>query len=404
MALRRSRYLHDADIIDGHSANIPFLLEFMKDWSDEKMWLVATYGKLQWHAVRRRLLKSQSDHQDAIAAALRLKQAGARPGSTQTAVLFPLEIWGEITKHSDLFTIAALATTCLWLHKIVNEDLDRCMTKAFEMVGLDWIAVRFILRGTHGLLAGDAALCMLYPGCGYWTFETLGTMDFMVNRTQASLLLTFMKNALGWDSVPAGTLRRVPVITQNYWLRELSPKHHQHPMTMAIRICDLDPPRLRVFRSALTSDFGHFDGTRLVVPYASSTLSGVAIPNIAFESLALDIGPSLGLASEARANRYAIRVRQVIQEYRRSPSTFNMHSTGGPETFTFVYRNPITRAAHREHPTPVWCRLHLPSSVLPTADADKAAPFLVLKEDDELDNHAGPHAAVLDRMLRAPAS
>ncbi|KAJ7049097.1 hypothetical protein C8F01DRAFT_1093922 [Mycena amicta] len=399
MALVRSQHRGDAHVIQSNAANTPFLLEYMREWCDEKLWTVATYGPVQWEAVRRRLAHTQSLREDAVKALLRRKQAGAHAANVSTFT-FPMEIWGEIAKHSDLFSIASVAATCLRLHQVMNDDLERRMVKAFDMVGLDWMAVRFMLRGTRGLLTGSAALCMVTPGCGYWTFEALGTMEFFANRKHAALLLTFLTNGLGWDL--CNVVRRNPIVPQIYLLRRRATVPGKHPLSILIRICDLDPPRIKVFRSPLTSDFAHFDGSRLVVPYAAYTRTGVAIPNLAFENLSLEIGPSLGLASEWRAIRHNIRVRELTREYEGSPWTFNMHSTQGPETFSFAYRTRITEAAGREHHTPIWTRIHLPRSVLPDDDKDKAAPFLAVKEDDELDEHAGPHVDEYERRLYAP--
>ncbi|KAJ7060850.1 hypothetical protein C8F01DRAFT_1083815 [Mycena amicta] len=240
------QHMGDATVLQSRAADIPFLLEYMPKWLDEKLWAVATI-KDRLTAVRDRLC---------------LKEAA---GTVRSTSFFPLEIWGEIVQHSDLFTtLAAIATTCLRLHQLINHDLEHVMVKVFDMVGLDWVAVRFMLRGAHGLLVGEGALCMLFPSCGYSTFENLGTMEFFANRKHVAWMLMFMIDALGWELV---------------------------------------------FRAPLTSDFGHFDGTRLVIPYAARTRRGIAIPNLAFEQLVLDIGPSLGLASERRAARHNIRVR-----------------------------------------------------------------------------------------------
>ncbi|KAJ7050053.1 hypothetical protein C8F01DRAFT_1264504 [Mycena amicta] len=357
------------------------LLQLTADWSDERLWRVALQGKIQWEIVRRRLVQRGIDRRDAIEVTQhRRNSASAANQVPQTSPTFPPEIWNEITQYCLLSTTRSLAATCQRLHQVVNQNLERCMTKAF----------------CYGLLAGCGAVCLLKPGCGSSTFESLGTMDILAaGRWHARDMSNFLQEAMDWElfhEVPVDTEPDFPPV---YWLRR---KDQHYPMVIAIQNCREN--YRSVFESALTSDFGYFDGTRLVIPYAAHTLNGVAVPNLAFEDMEEEIGPSVGLASEARANRHNIRVKAVRREYLTSPQTFDLRSTNSTDTFIFTYRTRITSSVSKLKV--VWHRLHLPPSALPSEEQHKAAPFFWALESEGFPENE-TDAGAFDAALRDPA-
>ncbi|KAJ7050270.1 hypothetical protein C8F01DRAFT_1345434 [Mycena amicta] len=364
------------------------LLQLTADWSDERLWRVGLQGKIQWEIVRRRLVQRGIDRRDVIEVTQhRRNSASAANQVPQTSPTFPPEIWNEITQYCLLSTTRSLAATCQRLHQVVNQNLERCMTKAFWSVGLDWIGVRFMLSSSYGLLAGCGAVCLLKPGCGSSTFESLGTMDILAAGCwHARDMSNFLQEAMDWElfhEVPVDTEPDFPPV---YWLRR---KDQHYPMVIAIQSCREN--YRSVFESALTSDFGYFDGTRLVIPYAAHTFNGVAVPNLAFEDMEEEIGPSVGLASEARANRHNIRVKAVRREYLTSPQTFDLRSTNSTDTFIFTYRTRITSSVSKLKV--VWHRLHLPPSVLPSEEQHKAAPFFWALESEGFPENGEQFAA-----------
>ncbi|KAJ7205301.1 hypothetical protein GGX14DRAFT_397843 [Mycena pura] len=249
---------------------------------------------------------------------------------------FPLEMWIRVIRFLDLQALFAFGEIGKWFHRLVHDEYRRFMERAFQSVKLNWHSLRFMLVHTESLLSGWAAHHMLFPGSGQYMFDGLEQIDIFIDKRREDQVLAYFARATAWKPATNTTLAH-PFIFATTTLTNADV-----PATkIAVHISYKENPRCTVFRFPLSTQFVHFDGHSVVVPYSNLSMRGLAIPNKLYLPIDGNDDVRALVSLEKSANKHKVHLCMLGTDQRIFSRYYAVLSTLDDLSETFILRDRV---------------------------------------------------------------
>ncbi|KAJ7217310.1 hypothetical protein GGX14DRAFT_391113 [Mycena pura] len=166
-----------------------------------------------------------------------------------------------------------------------------------------------------------------------------GLIDIFVDKQRGPRVLAYF--ACATELTPSQTSNTSssshPFISETFYF-SLSASSNTK---LAVHITNKESPRCTVFRFPLSTQFVHFDGRSIIVPYSSLSMSGLAIPNKAYLPLS-NANEVRDLAEiERLANTNGVRLCILGTDHRVFARYYAPLSTSDNLSTTFTLRDSM---------------------------------------------------------------
>ncbi|KAJ7246864.1 hypothetical protein B0H12DRAFT_1235364 [Mycena haematopus] len=186
------------------------------------------------------------------------------------------ELHGSLASALDIRDLLNLGATCAFFRRECALVIAARMTRAFDSIGLDWIAVRFMLVHSDAIFAGWFVYHL--ARMDFTRLESLQTIDIYVRQgIDAKQVRRFLKNATEYRKAD-----REDDYTSNFGVfSTVYYAHPSHSIHIAVHHCWQDP-RETVMCGKLTCLMCWMCGKSVFIAYAELTLSGITMVSHAF--------------------------------------------------------------------------------------------------------------------------